>query len=90
VKRARPAAGDFIHEAHDYGLVIASGPVTYDVVWIGGSTTRYRHGERDVAIVHQDHEDLGVWRYHLEREAKAAREERREGRGIRRGQVSPR
>ncbi len=81
--------GSFIKEGIDYGIVIASGAKTYDVVWIGGSTTRYRHGERDVRVVSAAEVDAHT-RDHLIGEAEAARRERRSGAGIRRGTVSPR
>ncbi len=81
--------GAFIKESLDFGLVIASGAKTYDVVWIGGSTTRYRHGERDIQVVVAAELDAHT-REHLVGESAAARRERRAGAGIRRGTVSPR
>jgi hypothetical protein len=74
-----------------FGVVVACGPVAYDVVWIGGSTSRYRHAD-DVVRVATDAEvaALGdIIRVHLLQEATAAREERRAGAGIRRGEIWP-
>ncbi len=82
-------AGAFIREVIDHGLVIASGAKTYDVIWIGGSTTRYRHGERDIRVVPAAELDVHT-RDHLVGEAEAARRERRAGARVRRGTVSPR
>lgn len=65
-----------------------AGPKTFDVVWLGGSTTRYRHGERDIQIVGRVEVDART-REHLSRGALAARQERRRGARIRRGVVSP-
>lgn len=56
---------------------------------VGGSTTRYRHGERDVRIVPAVEVDASS-REHLMREVQDARRERRRGARIRRGTVSPR
>lgn len=84
---------DFIEErgagVSSYGIVIACGPKTYDVVWIGGSTTRYRHGVRSVRVVTAAEIGDGHLHKHLLREAKDAKAERRRGAGIRRGTVSP-
>jgi len=82
-------ADDYIREGAAFGLVLASGAKTFDVVWLGGSTTRYRHGERDIQIVGRVEVDART-REHLSREALAARQERRRGARIRRGVVSPR
>jgi hypothetical protein len=74
-----------------FGVVVACGPVAYDVVWIGGSTSRYRHVD-DVVRIATDAEvaALGdITRTHLLKEAAAAREERRAGAGIRRGEIWP-
>lgn len=84
--------GDFIKEGAEYGLVIACGKVAFDVVWTGGSTTRYRHGVRDIRVVPTTDVDFitGVIpRKHLEEEAAAAKAERRRGARIHRGTVSP-
>lgn len=81
--------GDFIKEGIDLGLVLASGAKAFDVIWIGGSTTRYKHGVRDIRIVPAAEIDANS-RDHLTREADAARRERRAGARIRRGTVSPR
>lgn len=65
------------------------GTRTFDVIWIGGSTTRYRHGVRDIRIVLVAELDAHSREY-LACEAEAARRERRAGARIRRGTVSPR
>jgi hypothetical protein len=59
------------------------------VIWIGGSTTRYRHGVRDIRIISAAELDA-LTREHLLREAENARRERRSGARIKRGTVSPR
>jgi len=96
----KPTAGriqrdDFVVHKHalvpQFGVVVASGPTAYDVVWIGGSTSRYRHAD-DVVRVATDAEvaALGdITRTHLLKEAAAAREERRTGAGVRRGEIWP-
>lgn len=85
-------AGDFVEERGpgimDHGIVLASGSKTFDVIWLGGSTTRYKHGVRDIRIVGSLEIDKHT-REHLLREAESARRERRSGAGIKRGQVSP-
>lgn len=74
-----------------FGVVVACGPVAYDVVWIGGSTSRYRHAD-DVVRVATDAEVVAlgnITRVHLLQEATAVHEERRAGAGIRRGEIWP-
>lgn len=87
----RPLPGDFLGEGAPacYGVVLAAGSRTFDVLWVGGSTTRYRLGARDLRIVPSAELDAHT-RDHLLREAEAARRERRAGARIRRGTVSPR
>jgi len=83
-------AGDFITEGFGgYGLVLTSGAKTFVVIWIGGFTTRYRHGIRAIRIVPASKLDA-CSRDHLLQEAEAARRERQAGARIRRGTVSPR
>jgi hypothetical protein len=82
-------SGDFIQEGLDSGFVLVSGTKTFDVIWIGGSTTRYRHGVRDIRIISAAELDA-LTREHLLREAENARRERRSGARIKRGTVSPR
>lgn len=82
-------AGDFIKEDwSDFGLILISGPVTFDVIWTGGSTSRYRHGVRHIQIVPPLKITPRV-REHLLEEAKTARLERASGARVRRGMVSP-
>lgn len=92
---ARVSRDSFVVHRHamspQFGVVVACGPVAYDVVWIGGSTSRYRHAD-DVVRIATDAEvaALGdITRTHLLQEAAAAREERRTGAGIRRGEIWP-
>lgn len=84
-------AGDFIQECGETSpaFVLTSGAKTFDVIWMGGSTTRYRHGVRDIRIVPVAEVDA-LTREHLTHEAEAARRERRAGARVRRGTVSPR
>ncbi len=85
-------AGDLFEEqgpAPQRGIVLSSGPKTFDVIWVGGSTTRYRHGVRDIRIVGNAEVDPHT-REHLRHEAESARRERRAGALIQRGTVSPR
>jgi hypothetical protein len=80
--------GDFIKEGICFGIVLASGPKTFDVVWIGGGTSRYRHGVRAIDLLPD--KDLSAFeRDHLLQEAADAREERRTGAGRKRGQIWP-
>lgn len=87
----RVRAGDFIAEGspEEFQLVLASGEKTFDVIHPGGSTSRFRHGVRNVRIVGSAEVDAHT-REHLLKEAEAARRERRAGARIRRGAVSPR
>lgn len=86
----------------DFGMVLSAGPHTIDVVWIGGSTTRTRRELLDFSVVPPKSEShhIGSTEYYdsayetrtrdqLLAEATAAREERRAGAGVRRGQMSP-
>lgn len=85
-------AGDFIEErgaCNSLGRVLVSGAKTFDVIWLGGSTTRYQHGVRDIRIVAAAELDVHS-REHLTQEAAAAHRERQAGARIRRGTVSPR
>jgi hypothetical protein len=84
--------GDFFKEhgpAPQVGLVLSSGPKTFDAIWLGGSTTRYRHGVRNVQLLSQMEVDRRT-REHLLGEAEAAKRERKAGAGVRRGSVAPR
>jgi hypothetical protein len=86
---------DFVVHKHalvpQFGVVVASGPTAYDVVWIGGSTSRYRHA--DGVVRHATEAEVtalgDITRTHLTQEAAAAREGRRAGARIRRGEVWP-
>jgi hypothetical protein len=85
-------AGDFFEErgpAPQIGLVLSSGPKAFDVIWANGSTTRYRHGVRDLRIVGGAEIDAHT-REHLLHEAEAARRERRSGTRLQRRAASPR
>lgn len=77
----------------EFGLVLQSGKVSYDVIWIGGMTTRYRYAtgrQVRVATEHEIAEDLGaVYLKGLREDAAQARDERRRGAGIKRGQIWP-
>ena len=79
--------GDFVKEGLSYGIVLTSGRRTLDIVWIGGSTSRYRHGVRDIKPADEYLTDRE--RAHLVHKAKDAREERRTGAGVKRGQIWP-
>lgn len=79
--------GDFVKENRSYGIVLTSGPKTLDIVWIGGSTSRYRHGTRHIEPADEHLTDRD--REHLAKEAKDTREERRSGARIKRGQIWP-
>jgi len=80
-----------VKEGAQLGVVLQTGKATYDVIWVGGSTTRYRYGARDVHVATEFElkGQEGVVR-HLRGEALEARRERRSGARVRRGQVSPR
>jgi hypothetical protein len=80
--------GDFIKEGFNVGLVFASGPKTFDVIWDGGSTSRYRHGER-IIVLAPDDALTPLQRKLLLENAADAREERRTGAGVKRGQIWP-
>jgi hypothetical protein len=80
--------GDFIKEGVCIGLVFASGPKTFDVIWIGGGTSRYRHGVRLIDLL-PDKDLSALERDHLQKEAADAREERRVGARRKRGQIWP-
>ncbi len=83
--------GDFFLErgpAPQTGLVLSSGPKTFDAIWLGGSTTRYRHGVRSIELLASMEVDR-LTREHLLGEAATAKRERRTGAGVRRGSVSP-
>ncbi len=82
--------GDFITEgAGSWGMVLTCGPVSYDVIWIGGSTQRFRHSDgRHIRVVEASELDVHS-RRHLLGEYKDAIAERRRGARIRRGTVSP-
>jgi hypothetical protein len=82
-------AGDFIEERGSYGRVLTAGVVAYDVIWVGGSTQRYKQGQRDLRIVGGLELDKST-RDHLLKESADAIRERATGARIRRGTVSPR
>jgi hypothetical protein len=85
------APNQIIREGADLGIILQSGDVTYDIVWMGGSTSRYRYvAGRDVRIATKsdlEHQELSI--KHLHQEAHTVRKERREGARIKRGAVHP-
>lgn len=83
--------GDIVKEGFDLGMILQSGNITYDVVWIGGSTSRYRYeASRAVSLATSfDLEGQDLVLKHLREEAIAARAEREAGAHIKRGQVHP-
>jgi len=88
------ARGQIVKEdgqVSNLGIILSSGDRTYDIVWMGGSTSRYRYSTgRNVALATSfDLEGQELVLKHLHREAAAAREERRTGARIKRGQVWP-
>ena len=80
-----------VKEGADLGLILQSGAVTYDVIWIGGSTSRYRYAAaRDVHLATRfDLEAQEGTIKHLRQEAETARKERRDGARVRRGAIHP-
>ncbi len=87
---ARFERGQVIKERTEFGVVLQSGERTYDVVWVGGSTSRYRHGDGDIRLATES--ELGEQARlvaHLRREAADARRERKAGARIKRGQIHP-
>jgi hypothetical protein len=80
--------GDFIKESMSVGLVLTCGPKTFDVIWEGGSTSRYRHHTRDIWLAAPG-DLVDRQREHLLKEAAAARAERAAGARVKRGQVWP-
>lgn len=91
---APPAAFErdqVVKEGVSLGLVLQSGKTSYDVVWIGGSTSRYRYAAKRDVHVATEFELEGQDRVvrHLRREAVAARHERKVGARCKRGQVHP-
>jgi len=79
--------GDFVKEAPgSYGVVLACGPVAFDIVWTGGSTTRYRHDtQRHITVITGDALSECDRRHLLT--AAAAKAERARGARIRRGSI---
>jgi hypothetical protein len=88
---ARFERDQIVKEGAQLGVVLQSGGVSYDVLWVGGGTSRYRYDAgRAVSVATafdlQYQEGTIV---HLRAEAEAAHRERRRGAGVRRGQVHP-
>lgn len=80
-----------VKEGFELGIILQAGRLTYDVVWLGGSTSRYRYSQNR-PVVPATPGDLAGQDLALEQlqsEAQAARRERREGAHVRRGQVWP-
>ncbi len=84
-------ADQIIKEETAIGIILQAGTTTYDVVWVGGSTSRYRYdAERPVHVATtNDLEGQGATVAHLKEEAAQARQERHTGARIKRGQVWP-
>jgi hypothetical protein len=81
-------SGDFIKESGSVGLVFTSGPKSFDVIWMGGSTSRYRHHTRVISLA-EPNDLTAMQREMLLKEAAAARAERAAGARIKRGQIWP-
>jgi hypothetical protein len=85
--------GDFVLEggaSHARGLVLSAGSVTYDVIWLGGSTSRYRQDSDRCVKADPVVEDFTSSEIRqLTNDAADAREERRTGARIKRGQIWP-
>ena len=83
--------GALVKEGYDLGVVLQSGEITYDVVWVGGSTIRYRydteHAVREATPFDLEGQDSVIVR--LRKEALDARRERKAGGRRKRGQVHP-
>lgn len=82
---------EIVVEAGSLGLILQSGDVAFDVLWIGGSTSRYRYSTRRHvrAATSFDLEGQDGMVAHLREEAEAARKERKSGSRIKRGQLHP-
>lgn len=62
-----------------FGFVLQCGPTTYDVIWLGGSTSRYRH-DWNRHVRRAAYAELDPFtREHLEREYAKALDERARG-----------
>jgi len=82
--------GQIIKESGSLGIILSSGEVSFDIVWVGGSTSRYRYDRgREVVLATDDDMRSTYEIAHLRSEVVKAREERRNGEGIKRGQVWP-
>lgn len=86
--------GDIIVEqdcSPAFGIILSCGRVSFDVVWIGGSTSRYRHATGRLVRLATEREidSEPNTMEHLRRQVAEAREERRTGARIKRGQVWP-
>lgn len=75
----------------DLGCIVQSGEVSYDVVWQGGSTSRYRYSTGRYVRPATPAELALLWRTvaNVREHAANARAERRRGARIKRGQVWP-
>ena len=86
-KRAR--RGDFVCEhGTSFGIVLACGPRAFDVLWEGGSTSRYAHGQRDIWIVDEHCDPTGLTPNvvaALREDCEKAAQERRPGAAAKRG-----
>ena len=92
MQRFKP--GDIVKEdgmLSNLGVILQAGKVTYDIVWQGGSTSRYRYSDnRSVKLATKDDLDGQAFAIkHLREEAAQARQERRTGARVKRGQIWP-
>ena len=84
------ARGDVVIEigasGGSLGIVLQSGAVAFDIIWLGGSTSRYRYATgRAVRLATEDEIAADPFTIRmLRQEAEAANEERRTGAGRRR------
>jgi hypothetical protein len=83
--------GDIVKESGEIGIVLQTGKIAYDIVWTGGSTSRYkystgRHVHLATAFELDGQDDLVI---SLREEAEVVRGERARGEGVRRRQLYP-
>lgn len=87
---ARFKRDQIVKESGLLGIILSSGKVSFDIVWVGGSTSRYRYSTgRHIDLADESDLRSTYEVEHLRREVIKAREERRTGQRIKRGQVWP-